>query len=1030
VAEAACKKGRVLVKNSINLKSVRRPRLKEAASALALGIATVSLSIGFATPAHAQESTASLRGKITVERGGASQVTAIDVNSGFSRTSTISPDGTYNFPSLRPGTYRLEVTTPAGVRQTDNFTLLVAQNAVLDFNLEPPPATTAEGAPEGGAIVVVGNRVRTMEGGEVGVNIPPRLIQQLPQINRNFLAFADLAPGVQFITDGSNQTRLQGGAQNSRTVNVFIDGVGQKDYVLKNGITGQDSTQGNPFPQLAIGEYRVISSNYKAEFDQVSSVAITAVTKSGTNEFHGEGFVDFTNRHLRSATPQEEQDGEKVHSRDIQFGGALGGPIIPDVMHFFVTYEGKRRIEPRDVSPGLDLPVSFFPSQYQGFFGSAQEEFNENLYFGKIDFSPTSKDLFELSVKYRDESGETFNSGLNAFSTRTIAKVEEWRGLGRWEHTEDTWVNDLKIAYEDVTWGPRPAVNEDTFLFSADVAEGAVIRRGDVLRIGGGGSFQDKGQKGWSVQNDWTYTGFENHTIKIGAKAKWVSLNTLEANNSNAQYTFFTDAAGGDPFNDTIPYRVQFFAPSGAADPRIKSKNFQFGIYAQDDWDINDRLTLNYGVRWDYERTPAFLNYQHNPAIAEFVAGRAPFTVNGTDFTYPNLINADYDIDDFISTGHERKAFKGAIQPRIGFSYSLDSERRWILFGGYGRSYDRNQFDFIQQELAQGLATTRTFTFLNAPSPDPACTPSVTCVPFDPIFLTQAGRDQLIANAPPGAGGELRFIDNDLKIPYSDQVSLGVRHQFNNLLEAEVGYSHIKGKDGFAWLLGNRRPDGTFFPPTGNPDSPFPFPPAPFGSIILGTNGIESNTDSVYAKVNKTYTLASPWSLSATYTYTDAEENRNFNEQSGAFSLDFPSMEDYPFVRSTGVRKHRLVMTGTVDVPFGFTLAGKFQIASPRYLQSFTFIQNNPQSRNIRAVETEGNGSKWGFRQLDLAVTKYVPLRFLTDDTRIWFRVDVLNVLNDRNWNSFNDVTGKRNLNAFGIDGPPRTFKLSSGFSF
>src|SRR3546814_16997920 len=118
-----------------------------------------------------------------------------------------------------------------------------------------------------------------MEGGEVGTNITQRLIEQLPQNNRNFLAFAELAPGVQFSTDGQGNTSLRGGAQPTASINVFIDGVSQKDNVLKNGVTGQDSTQGNPFPQLAIGEYRVISSNYKAEFDAVSSVAITDRTR-------------------------------------------------------------------------------------------------------------------------------------------------------------------------------------------------------------------------------------------------------------------------------------------------------------------------------------------------------------------------------------------------------------------------------------------------------------------------------------------------------------------------------------------------------------------------------------------------------------------------------------------------------------------------------------------------------------------------------------------------------------------------------
>ena len=1010
---------------AINSTSGRRARLRNVASAIALGVATLSVSAVVATPAHAQESTASLRGRITAE-GGVTQVTAIDVNSGLRRTSTVGADGSYNFPQLRPGTYRLEVTTPGGVRQTDEFTLQVAQNAQLDFDLAAPAPATAEApAAANGDVVVVGNRIRTMEGGEVGVNISQRLIEQLPQNNRNFLAFADLAPGVQFITNSGGQSRIQGGAQDSRTVNVFIDGVGQKDYVLKNGITGQDSTQGNPFPQLAVGEYRVISSNYKAEFDQVSSVAITAVTKSGTNEFHGEGFVDFTNQKLRAKTPNEKRDGEKIKTKDFQFGGSLGGPIIPDIAHFFVTYEGKRRIQPRDVSPGLDLPVSFFPNQYQGVFGSEQSTFNENLYFGKIDVSPTSKDLIEVSGKYRDEDGEDFNSGISSFSTRTLNKVKEWRGLARWEHTEDTWINDAKISYENVTWGPRPAVDEDTRVFNVRVIEGTTVRRGDVLRIGGGSNFQDKGQKGWTIQDDFTYTGFDNHTIKVGAKAKWVSLNTFQANQLNPVYTYFTE--NGAPFNDTIPYRVSFFAPFGDADPRIKSNNFQFGIYAQDDWDVNDRLTLNLGVRWDYERTPAFLNYKHDPAIANFVAGRTTYTTPNGTFSYPNLLNADYDIDDYISTGNERKAFKGAIQPRLGFSYNIDADRRWVLFGGYGRSYDRTQFDFIQQELAQGLATNRTFNFRGVGSPDPCGAVSPTCVDFNPIYLTPEGRAQLIANAPPGAGGELRFIKNDLKMPYSDQFSLGLRHRITNLMEAEVGASRVVSKDGFVFLLGNRRPNGAFFPATGNADSPFCCAPTPFGAIIIGDNGLETKANSAYLKFTKSYARSSPWSVNATYTFTDAKENRTFGE---VFSLDFPSADDYPFVTSAGVRRHRLVMAGTVDVPFGVTLSGKFQIASPKYQHSFVSTAGDPLSRDVIAVRTDGNGSKWGYRELDLAATKYLPFSVFSRDANVWVRVDILNVLNDRNYNSFNGLTGERNINNLDIDGPPRTFKLSTGFNF
>ncbi|MGK6319397.1 TonB-dependent receptor domain-containing protein [Sphingomonas sp. DT-204] len=1021
-----------------------RGGLTRFAAALLVGSA---LSVVATVPVHAQVNNASLRGRITGAAEGAAptQIVAIEVATGFRRTAVVTPDGRYNFPSLRPGRYRLEVVTPSGNRSTDEFALAVGQSATFDFDLAPAPAAETPGTPEtpGGAndIIVTGNRIRSMEGGEVGVTITQRLIDQLPQINRNFLAFADLAPGVQFITDAGGNSRVQGGAQGSSSVNVFIDGVGQKDYILKNGITGQDTSSGNPFPQLAIGEYRVISSNYKAEFDQVSSVAITAATKSGTNEFHGEGFIDFTNQDLRDYRPIElfGDNPAKVKSKDMQFGGALGGPIVKDVAHFFVTYEGKRRIEPRDVSPGMSLPVSFFPEEYRGYFGSYNKEFNEDLYFGKIDVEPTSRDLLEFSLKYRNEDDEQLNSGLNAYDTRSITKVEEWRGLARWQHTADTWINDFKVAYEDVLWSPRPAQDGTVTLFNArvpDPTNGSIVRTGEILRFGAGNNFQNKGQKGWQVSDDFTYTGLQGHTFKVGVKAKWVTLNTFEQSGLNPLYIYNVtyDPNGGTAFNDQVPYRLQFSAPVGDGDPRIRSKNFQLGLYIQDDWDVTDRLTLNLGLRWDYERTPAFLDYVTDPAIAALVSG-ATTGADGQPL-YPNLLNANYDIRDYISTGRERKAFTGAWQPRLGFTYELDDAGRFAIFGGYGRSYDRTQFDFIQQELAQGLYATRTFNF-NTGDPDNTCSPSPspTCLPWDPVYLTAEGRAQLLAGVPGGGARELRFINNDLKMPYSDQFSLGIRGRFN-LLDLETGYSHVSSKDGFVYLLGNRRPDGTFFPPSGSPEPPFGFAPPGYGSIIIGTNGLETRADSAYLKLTKRYTRESPWSLDATYTYTKAEENREFGQ---LFSLDYPSMEDYPFTASSGVRKHRIVVAGTADLPFDMTFAAKFQIASPIVLKTFLDTPGTPPQRDVVATEVDGNGDLWGYRQMDVSLTKYIPLGFVGDQTRLRFRVDVINLFNDRNYNRFDALTGTRLQNLpnrapdpadYSTDGPPRTIKVSAGFSF
>ncbi|RYD63759.1 MAG: carboxypeptidase regulatory-like domain-containing protein, partial [Sphingomonadales bacterium] len=111
----------------------RSPLSRRLAAALAFGSATSALALALAVPAHAQESTASLRGTITADSQ-VTQVVAVDASTGTRRTATVSSSGNYAFSGLRPGTYRLELTTANGVRNTDEFTLQVAQNAVLDFD--------------------------------------------------------------------------------------------------------------------------------------------------------------------------------------------------------------------------------------------------------------------------------------------------------------------------------------------------------------------------------------------------------------------------------------------------------------------------------------------------------------------------------------------------------------------------------------------------------------------------------------------------------------------------------------------------------------------------------------------------------------------------------------------------------------------------------------------------------------------------------------------------------------------------------
>ena len=145
-------------------------------------------------------------------------------------------------------------------------------------------------------------------------------------------------------------------------------------------------------------------------------------------------------------------------------------------------------------------------------------------------------------------------------------------------------------------------------------------------------------------------------------------------------------------------------------------------------------------------------------------------------------------------------------------------------------------------------------------------------------------------------------------------------------------------------------------------------------------------------------------------------------------------MEDYPVLRSTGVPKHRLIMAGSADLPLDFTVSGKLTLASALYVSGFTTDPVTGE-RLIKAIEGDAPiGDTWALRQVDLALTKYFAMPFLTADTRVWARVDVLNVFNTKNFTQYNSNPNSPDfgeINSLTMGGnPPRTFKLSTGFSF
>jgi len=963
----------------------------------------------------AQSAEATLRGKAPPNV----DVTARNVATGATRRTHSAADGTYTLAGLTPGTYKVE----GGPGTETTVTLSVASTATLDL---VTGEATAEVEPPTQEVVVTGRRLAEVRTSEVGGTVSQAQIENVPQMTRNFMEFADTVPGVVFTVDAKGKTSIRGGAQNQNGVNLYIDGVGQKGYV-RSGISGQaGDTQGNPFPQLAIGEYKVITSNYKAEYDQISSAAITAISRSGTNRFEGEAFGTYSADNWRAMTPAEEESGIKTESETKEFGIAFGGPIMQDRMHFFLTYEGKRYVTPVTVIPGSSPPddiVAQLPPDAAAQLGPATIAFKEDLFFGKLDFEATDFDRFELSLKLRNETGQGDQVGTAIAATAAVdTDNDDKRYELSWKHNGERWFNELYLTYEDTFYVPH-IINADTngatYTFNDGADHNILTVDGADPRAG-----QNKGQKGWGIGNNITFTDISwisgDHTIKLGVKYKDVDLTAQDSVPGHPIFSYDVTPAG----TAAIPWKAAFALPVTGYSSKVTSNDKQFGVFAQDDWVVNDHLTLNLGLRWDIEWnesyldsvTPQFLIDSLNTEIAPGVTYAQSLGLSTEPHTAIN-------IDNYITDGNNRDPYMKEFQPRLGFAYDIGGDQRYVIFGGAGRAYDRTLYDYLQLEQTKfALATTE----MRFNTTDHPCTPSASCIAWDPVYATDPTALPALLS---GTAGEVNLINNELKVPYSDQFSLGFRSRISDW-QTSVAVTRIESKDGFVFTMGNRYPNGDFWQnrsqPWGNS------PPGLAGVLLIGDSGIETESTQVLLSAEKPYTMDSKWGATFSYTYTDADGNRDINEH---YAFDQVSIAEYPFILSNAVAKHRFVATGTYAVPWDMMVAAKLTWSTPIPRNVTACLAGPAVFPNGAPCTAAGYaaGSNDGYQSLDLQVTKNFQL---SDLASMYLRVDILNVFNHDNLVDYVDaisptgqVTG--HLNPIGnITGFPRTVRASLGVKF
>jgi hypothetical protein len=876
------------------------------------------------TTVDAQVSTATIQGTVSDDTGvlPGAVITAQGVDSGFTSEVTTTPEGTFTLAGLRPGTYRITVTFAQYKPQARTVEVLVGQTVTTNFRITPDVVFAEE-------VTVVGDtRLVDTRKSEVTTNVTREQIEHLPQNSRNFLNFAALAPGVR-VSDNELRKEFTSGALPSQNVNVFIDGVSFKNDVIEGGVVGQDASRGNPFPQGAVQEFQVLTQNFKAEYEKAASAIITAVTRSGGNRYSGEAFGFYQDKALvEDKTITRNDDGllvlgeledEPTYER-LQWGASLGGPIIRDKMQFFASFEENRQDRDNTVIVGaVSTAPAALVSRLRELEGTFTSPFREKLLFAKVSMQPRTGHQAEVTYNWRDETDVRNFGGQTSFQSAENVRNRVDSLQGRWQTAASGFLNEAYLSYQRYRWNPT-ANNPDIIGENFD----------GLLRIGGRDTDQHIVQQRVSLRDDFsrflTWNG--THTVKAGGVASYVDYDVRKLFTGNPIFTYVP----GVSFD--FPARAQF----GVGDPDLSATNVQFGVFAQDDWAVGDRLTINAGLRWDYESDMLNNDYV-TPENVRIAA--APFV----------------DDDRYFTDGDDRPPFYGMWQPRIGFSYDITGRGRTIAFGGWGRYYDRVLYNSTLDERFRQQYAVRTFQF----SATGELRDGQPTIVWDPSFLSVEGLQGLIASGV-APNPEAFLIANDTEPPVSDQWSLGLRHSFGGIVTS-VTYSGIRSRDLFTFLFATRRPDGTCcLPVTGLANI-----------LVSDPEGRRAWFDGLYVQADRPYGVGgSRYGFSVTYTLGEAEQTGG-----DLFSLDAPTAADYGRYPTSTDERHRLVMTGIVGLPYDVLISTFITLGSGT---PFTIDDQSAGSTvDLRRLQRNAGQPEqfgfiipdaWAYRSVDLQAEK------------------------------------------------------------
>jgi Carboxypeptidase regulatory-like domain len=862
----------------------------------------------------AQLPTSTLNGAVTDPQGAAvanAKVSIVSEATGGTRQTISDAQGFYTFANVTPGDYTVRAESPAFAKaEIRNIRLEVGRASTIDIKLAI--AKTGETV-----LVQVQEAQVDLTQSEVQGLVTSSTIGNIPLNGRNFLELAYLIPGnrpaTNFDPTKTNTLEVSSAGAFGRGGNITVDGGDNNDEVVGGTLMN--------FPQDSVREFQIATNKFTAEVGRSGSSIINIVTKSGTNNYHGEGFFFFRHKVLQ-ALPALNRNESTPHFAREQFGGSIGGPIKRDRAWWFLSSEYRDQ--------GHAVPVGQRNLASASIVSTSAAAFvHDYLLSSRVDIKLSEKD--NLAVRYsfnrsRDIDNGSLRKPLGTAANRQSSFNRFNSPLVDWTRVVSSRVVNSLIFHGDWFLNSIPAFSPDN-----PVTNPPGLAAGNEVRfpsLQDGANFripQSTKFNRYQIRDTLSWV-LGSHTLRFGAE--WQHLNTYALFDLFGSGSIFTtedfatqDRNGDGVINDLdLPVAVAIKSAAPSRPPIVPFyPNSYFGAFVQDDWKARSNLTLNLGLRWEFDDVLGDASGLHPCASLTAVDNTCEFVEN-------------------ILGTHEGRDYK-QFGPRVGFAWDPLGRGQTVIRGGYGIYYDRA---VTEVPLLERLLNGRILPLASFAGSTLAANGS---------FAPDPSTGQIVSLANPFAGGSATFgiginhIAHNAKHPYTQQFTFGVQQQFasNWVLSADglhdFGQRFILGR-----LLRNTASTSPFITcpngfdpcevvdPLSGDSVASCFTSSPGASCQQVTN-IESAArswyDALLVSLQKRPTGGSDfrwgfnvnYTLSKTFNYSN-DDQIPFNGAEDAVNLIFHSnnLELEKGYAPTDER-HRIVFFGVFEVPWKLTIS-------------------------------------------------------------------------------------------------------------